>query len=692
MTVYRDNIHGSIEIEPYATLIINTPHFTRLRYLSQLGSVRYVYSSATHSRYEHSIGVYHLTRVLLDVIYSTKKRCHRRLRQLVCIAALCHDLGHGPFSHLFDLLLEEHYPSAPVHEYRSCVIFKDLLDYIKDNHPNEYQVHLNLDASEVESICSLILGKLPQNEEFRRREYLCRIVSNSVCGIDTDRLDYLLRDSKALGLGVTIDLMELIKSVTLRSIKPKTTLVSGDYCQQQQQQSRCVICYPTRLSFEISQIFHTRYSLFKMAYNSPTTRSVDALLKDILTVAADAGFVELAQIVEEPLGIINLDDRVIYSIKQSLDRLPADNHKELRNLIQRLDVNDFYMVLFSHSFSADAHHHPLGDPSVSCSQKIEFLRYLLSTVMPDEEIHSNIIIDACNLHHGKKENNPNLYVPYYNGDFTDITDELMAELFPTLPMSASTLQHNVILKPVDASNQCADSDGQSNYQSNSGLKDDVSTMELLMIEQNFNVDQRTQDLIELPDSGPMGFSPSQNQSHYRGHNVTRPAPDTASADGLIMGYLKKSQKMDADSAIFKTETRSKSRSYEAHGMLRVSSFQETMINIYLRPSRHSPNFTVLLERCLRQIMTAFIRYMRAYDLWFNILAAIPSDCTKLFTDPQDTQIEKKIVYHITGDKPQSTPPATKESVRHPFSSTSSLNNSDDPDEDMAEPQIKYRRV
>lgn len=201
MTVYRDNIHGSIEIEPYAMLIINTPHFTRLRYLSQLGSTRYIYSSATHSRYEHSIGVYHLTKLLLDVIYSSKKQCHRRLRQLVCIAALCHDLGHGPFSHLFDLLLTAHYPSAPLHEHRSCVIFEDLLKYIRDNHPEEYQTHLSIDSSELEAIRSLILGKLPASEDFRKREYLCRIVSNSVCGIDMDRLDYLLRDSKALGLG-----------------------------------------------------------------------------------------------------------------------------------------------------------------------------------------------------------------------------------------------------------------------------------------------------------------------------------------------------------------------------------------------------------------------------------------------------------------------------------------------------------
>lgn len=689
MTVYRDNIHGSIEIEPYAMLIINTPHFTRLRYLSQLGSTRYVYSSATHSRYEHSIGVYHLTRVLLDVIYSPRKRCHQRLRQLVCIAALCHDLGHGPFSHLFDLLLKDHYPSAPMHESRSCVIFRDLLGYIKDNHPKEYQQHLNLDASEIESICSLILGDIPNNEDFKKREYLCRIVSNSVCGIDTDRLDYLLRDSKALGLGITIDLMELIKSVTLRSIKPKPTDATGDHHHQ----SRCVICYPTRSSFEISQIFHTRYSLFKTAYNSPATLSVDALLKDILTAAADAGFVDLSRIVEDPLEINKLDDRVIYSIRQSLDRLPVSDHKDLRDLLRRLDVNDFYMVLFSHSFPADTHQHPLGDPSVSRSQKIEFVRYLLSTVMSDKDICSDIIIDACNLHHGKKAANPNLYVPYYNGDFTNITDELMAELFPTLPVSMSTVQNNVVLKPTSAGSQCTDSGKQNGYQSNPSLNNDIIDAGLLIIEQNFNVDQRTQDLIELSDSGPNTLSPLRISDHnpmYSNSNFS--ASGVASINELISGYLIASKKADAENGSLETEERSSKRSYKDHGMLSVSSFQETMINIYLRPSKYSPGFPTLSEKYLRQIMKAFIRYMQVYKLWFNILAAIPNDYTLLFTGPQELQLEKKINYHLTGDRPESTPPATKESIKHPFSSTSSLDDSDELDGDMAEPQIKYRKV
>lgn len=686
MTVYRDNIYGSIELELYAMLIINTPHFTRLRHLSQLGATRYVFASATHSRYEHSIGVYYLTRVLLDVIYSSSNRLHRRLRKLVCIAALCHDLGHGPFSHLFDLLLKEHDSSAPLHEDRSCVIFRDLLGYIKNHHPDEYRNHLNLTESEIDSICSLILGEIPNDEDFQKREYLCRIVSNSICGIDTDRLDYLLRDSKALGLGITIDLMELIKSVTLRRIKLESTDTSGE-CQQQ---FRCVICYPTRLFFEISQIFHTRYSLFKMAYNSPATISVDALLKDILTAAADAGFVDLKRIVEEPLEINNLDDRVIYSIKQSLNNLPTNDHEELRGLLQRLDVNDFYTLLFTRSFPADPHQHPLGNPSLSCEKKIEFVRYLLSTVMSDEDIRYNIIIHACNLHHGKKAANPNLYVPYYDGNSTDITVELMAELFPALPASMSTVQNNLILKPPNVGSQCADSEQHNNFQSNYSSEGNINNAELLTIDQNFNVDQRTQDLIEVSDNRHDSPSPLQPQTHnsmFSNRNCS--TSNSSSINDLVSEYLTASKEAGVRGNTLETENRSAQKYYATHGMLTVSSFQETMISIYLRPSKYSPTFSTLLKRYLHQITEVFVKYMHVYKLVFNPPVAISNNCTMPFTDPQELQLEKESTYQMTGDKLQSTPPATKESIGHSFSPTSSLDDFDEPDDDTTDPQIKH---
>ena len=63
-----DSVHDQISLHPLLVQIIDTPQFQRLRYLKQLGPTVYVYPSATHTRFEHSIGTYHLTGLILDAI------------------------------------------------------------------------------------------------------------------------------------------------------------------------------------------------------------------------------------------------------------------------------------------------------------------------------------------------------------------------------------------------------------------------------------------------------------------------------------------------------------------------------------------------------------------------------------------------------------------------------------------------
>ncbi|KAJ8259441.1 hypothetical protein GJAV_G00169300 [Gymnothorax javanicus] len=119
--IFNDPIHGSIELHPYLVRIIDTPQFQRLRYIRQMGSVYFVYPGASHNRFEHSIGVAHLAGELVQALNKqyrmttdpkpTEKFFGLRDNEdliteedglCVQIAALCHDLGHGPFSHMFD--------------------------------------------------------------------------------------------------------------------------------------------------------------------------------------------------------------------------------------------------------------------------------------------------------------------------------------------------------------------------------------------------------------------------------------------------------------------------------------------------------------------------------------------------------------------------------------------------------------
>ena len=83
---------------------LDTPQMQRLRGLNQLGLSNYVYIPATHTRFEHSLGVAHLAQTLCENLRRRQPKLEITAKDVVCVklAGLLHDLGHGPFSHLYD--------------------------------------------------------------------------------------------------------------------------------------------------------------------------------------------------------------------------------------------------------------------------------------------------------------------------------------------------------------------------------------------------------------------------------------------------------------------------------------------------------------------------------------------------------------------------------------------------------------
>ena len=108
----RDPVHGLIvfgdgndkaqnETDRIAWRLLNTSEFQRLRRIRQLGFSDLVYPGATHSRFAHAVGVYHTARQLIEVIRRRLEFDEERAR-VALLAALLHDIGHGPFSHVFE--------------------------------------------------------------------------------------------------------------------------------------------------------------------------------------------------------------------------------------------------------------------------------------------------------------------------------------------------------------------------------------------------------------------------------------------------------------------------------------------------------------------------------------------------------------------------------------------------------------
>ena len=107
----RDPVHGLIVFEANDNLaqlawkLINPPEFQRLRRIKQLGVSEFVFPSAVHTRFAHSIGVFHTARELVRIIereFTADRPLDQNRADVATIAALLHDLGHGPFSHTFE--------------------------------------------------------------------------------------------------------------------------------------------------------------------------------------------------------------------------------------------------------------------------------------------------------------------------------------------------------------------------------------------------------------------------------------------------------------------------------------------------------------------------------------------------------------------------------------------------------------
>ena len=254
-----DPIHGFVTITPLMQEFIDTYEFQRLRDLKQLGATYFVFPSATHTRFEHSIGVSHLAGITMNSLKNAQPELGitKKDIELCRIAGLLHDIGHGPFSHLYDHYVKE--PNEPEHEERGIEIIRNMV--------KKYEI--NISEEELAKVLNMI------DPSDGKKQWAYQIVANKLCSIDVDKIDYIQRDFYHIGMKFGGEYSRLMTECRVKKIKG-----TDDF----------VLAWPKKLEFEVYNLFNTRYRLHKQVLSHHTVKAYEYHIIEILRSIKQQGY------------------------------------------------------------------------------------------------------------------------------------------------------------------------------------------------------------------------------------------------------------------------------------------------------------------------------------------------------------------------------------------------------------------
>lgn len=342
-------LHGSVSITLMAKYFIDNKYFQRLGELKQLGTCDFIFSGAKHTRFEHSVGTYYLADRLMTRIKTSSDNCkmidwlgkipelksHYEIKdqvivpglnmwiiELIKIAALCHDVGHGPYSHLFDdvFVKNSRLDSHPLatHEQRSCEIVSCI---VKES----ATLSRFVTDDDIKFIQSLI------DPEKGREGFVYQIVSNNLNGLDVDKYDYINRDAYHAGVKSGFDCSRLVDAV----------LVIDDK-----------IVYPEQAEHDVYALFTVRHSMHRRVYGHKGVVSAQYIIVEIMTIVD-----KVINISESILDrdkfikmtdayILNYMDFILEMKSNPLDpfkgKLTVKDYENLEELKHRLQTHNLY--------------------------------------------------------------------------------------------------------------------------------------------------------------------------------------------------------------------------------------------------------------------------------------------------------------------------------------------------------------
>jgi HD superfamily phosphohydrolase len=347
----KDPVHGYIPVrDDFVKYIIDTPHFQRLRHLKQLSATYMVYPSANHTRFEHSLGVYHLAEQAFAGLRESDNFCEDmseeeldEIETTLLAASLLHDIGHPPFSHLGEPLLnreeiigylDELEERLDAENVRSGLNAKDPIEN-KDNHEllgcaiilSEYSEPLRNDIEiDPVEVCCYILGLSLQAAagEGWQHTVASDILSSAM---DVDRLDYIKRDNMMTGADVlNVDTDRMVDSYTT--------------CNES-------LTFSDKALSTISNYLEGRIAVYMWVTQHHKSVYANRLLREMLEEldrAEDGELFTVSNVIEKYLS----DDDVMHLLKQHYS---SDEHPRLTELYRRFASRDFESSCWKHKMA-----------------------------------------------------------------------------------------------------------------------------------------------------------------------------------------------------------------------------------------------------------------------------------------------------------------------------------------------------
>jgi len=277
-----DPIHDFIRVNDHELQIIDSPIFQRLRRIRQLSGAHLVYPGAQHTRFEHSLGVMHIANQAGSALHEKDLLTNEDIQNLR-LSGLLHDIGHGPFSHLFEEIIQKKKIS---HEDfgKKIILDSEIGDIISKS------------GFDKKLVTQIAFGDY-------KYPFMNEIVSGA---LSADMMDYLLRDGYFTGAEhAKIDHKRITQSLDVH--KKKLALERS-----------------ALYSFE--SMMHSRYQMFKAVYFHKTVRAAEVMILEALRLSDDEfGFTSLT-----PTEYVNLTDE--YVIDRILSSNPTTkNMKKAKN-------------------------------------------------------------------------------------------------------------------------------------------------------------------------------------------------------------------------------------------------------------------------------------------------------------------------------------------------------------------------